>query len=165
MSSTTTERTSTTAAPVQTTGPVQSPPARGIDPRGPQFAAGVTALVLIAILGLPPLAALVLTIAQASLFALGAVRGVQHTPHAWAFKRFIRPRLAAPDELEDPAPPRFAQSVGLVFTLVAIAGYAAGLTVLAQVAIGFALVAATLNAVFRFCLGCEMYLLIKRATA
>ena len=177
MSSTTAARTSTTTSPVQTTGrttgqatgqatgPGQSPAATGIDPRGPQFAAGVTALVLIAILGLPPLAALVLTIAQASLFALGAVRGVQHTPHSWAFKRFIRPRLAAPDELEDPAPPRFAQSVGLLFTLVAIAGYAAGLTVLAQVAIGFALVAATLNAVFRFCLGCEMYLLIKRATA
>lgn len=173
MSSTTAARTSTTTTPVQTTGrtagqatgPGQSSAPAGIDPRGPQFAAGVTALVLIAILGLPPLAALVLTIAQASLFALGAVRGVQHTPHAWAFKRFIRPRLAAPDELEDPAPPRFAQSVGLLFTLVAIAGYAAGLTVLAQVAIGFALVAATLNAVFRFCLGCEMYLLIKRATA
>ena len=159
MSSTTTERTSAPASSAQAR--VQA----GIDPRGPQFAAGVTALVLIAILGLPPLAALVLTIAQASLFALGAVRGVQHTPHAWAFKRFIRPKLAAPDELEDPAPPRFAQSVGLLFTLVAIAGYAAGLTVLAQVAIGFALVAATLNAVFRFCLGCEMYLLIKRATA
>lgn len=159
MSSTTTERTSASAAPAQAR--VQT----GIDPRGPQFAAGVTALVLIAILGLPPLAALVLTIVQAALFALGAVRGVQHTPHAWAFKRFIRPKLAAPDELEDPAPPRFAQSVGLLFTLVAIAGYAAGLTVLAQVAIGFALVAATLNAVFRFCLGCEMYLLIKRATA
>ena len=174
MSSTTAARTSTTTSPVQTTGrtagqatgPGQpSATTAGIDPRGPQFAAGVTALVLIAILGLPPLAALVLTIAQASLFALGALRGVQHTPHSWAFKRFIRPRLAAPDELEDPAPPRFAQSVGLLFTLVAIAGYAAGFTVLAQVAIGFALVAATLNAVFRFCLGCEMYLLIKRATA
>lgn len=163
MSSTTTERPQ---APVTTaTRPTTGSAPAGIDPRGPQFAAGVTALVLIAILGLPPVAALVLTIVQASLFALGAARGVQHTPHSWAFKRFVRPRLGAPDELEDPAPPRFAQSVGLVFTLVAIAGYVAGFTVLAQVAIGFALVAATLNAVFRFCLGCEMYLLIKRATA
>ena len=34
---------------------------------------------------------------------------------------------------------------------------------LGQVAIGFALVAALLNAVFRFCLGCELYLLFKRA--
>ena len=38
------------------------------------------------------------------------------------------------------------------------------MTLLGQVAIGFALVAALLNAVFRFCLGCELYLLIKRFT-
>ena len=157
MSSTTTQRPPAPARP--------GGPAGGIDPRGPQFAAGVTALVLIAILGLPPTAALVLTAVQAGLFALGAVGGVQRTPHAWAFRRVVRPRLAAPDELEHPAPPRFAQAVGLAFTLVALVGYAAGAVVLAQVAIGFALVAATLNAVFRFCLGCEMYLLIKRATA
>ena len=42
-------------------------------------------------------------------------------------------------------------------------GFAAGATVLAQVALGFALVAAVLNAVFGFCLGCEMYLLLKRS--
>ncbi len=55
--------------------------------------------------------------------------------------------------------------MGLVFTLVALVGYLTGVVLLAQVAIGLALVAALLNAVFRFCLGCEMYLLIKRATA
>jgi hypothetical protein len=32
----------------------------------------------------------------------------------------------------------------------------------AQIALGLALVAAVLNAVFRFCLGCELYLLIRR---
>jgi hypothetical protein len=136
----------------------------GIDPRGPQLAASITAVVLVAILLLPPTAALVLTAVQAALFALGAVRGVQHTPHAWLFKKVVQPRLGRPDELEDPAPPRFAQAVGLAFTVVALAGYAAGAVVVAQVAIGFALVAALLNAVFRFCLGCEMYLLLQRAT-
>jgi hypothetical protein len=89
---------------------------------------------------------------------------VQHTPHAWLFRTVVRPRLAAPAELEDPAPPRFAQAVGLGFTLVALVGFAAGVTLLGQVAIGFALVAALLNAVFRFCLGCELYLLFKRLT-
>lgn len=136
----------------------------GIDPRGPQLAASITAVVLVAILLLPPTAALVLTAVQAALFALGATRGVQRTPHAWLFKKVVQPRLGKPDELEDPAPPRFAQAVGLAFTVVALAGYAAGAVVVGQVAIGFALVAALLNAVFRFCLGCEMYLLIKRAT-
>ena len=44
-------------------------------------------------------------------------------------------------------------------------GFAAGLTVLALVATGLALAAALLNAVFGFCLGCEIYLLLRRATA
>jgi disulfide bond formation protein DsbB len=135
----------------------------GIDPRGPQLTAGITAVVLVVVLLLPTTAAAVLTGVQAVLFAIGATRGVQHTPHAWLFRTLVRPRLGEPSELEDPAPPRFAQAVGLVFTLVALVGFVAGLTVLGQVAIGFALVAALLNAVFRFCLGCEMYLLIKRA--
>ena len=52
----------------------------------------------------------------------------------------------------------------LALTVVALLGYATGLTLLGQIAIGFALVAALLNAIFRFCLGCEMYLLIKRVT-
>ncbi len=36
------------------------------------------------------------------------------------------------------------------------------MTLLGAVATGFALAAALLNAVFGFCLGCEMYLLIRR---
>jgi hypothetical protein len=48
---------------------------------------------------------------------------------------------------------------------VGLIGLAAGLTLLGQIAVGFALAAALLNAVFRFCLGCEMYLLAKRLTA
>jgi disulfide bond formation protein DsbB len=141
-------------------------PARtdGIDPRGPQFTAAVTAVVLIVALLLPDPWAALLTGVQAVLFAIGAGRGVQHTPHAWLFRTVVRPRLSAPDELEDPAPPRFAQAVGLAFTLVALAGFTAGVTLLGQVAIGLALVAALLNAVFRFCLGCELYLLTKRLT-
>ena len=37
------------------------------------------------------------------------------------------------------------------------------MTALGLVATGLALVAALLNAVFRFCLGCELYLLFHRA--
>jgi Domain of unknown function (DUF4395) len=147
-----------------TTASPQAPASAGIDPRGPQLTAAVTAVVLVVVLLLPSPWAAVLTAVQAVLFAIGAGRGVQHTPHAWLFRTVVRPRLSAPDELEDPAPPRFAQGVGLAFTLVALAGFVAGVTLLGQVAIGFALVAALLNAVFRLCLGCELYLLIKRVT-
>ena len=141
--------------------PVRPKPA-GIDPRGPQFTAGVTVVVLVAILVTSTPVAIALTALQAILFAIGAVAGVQKTPHAALFQRFVRPRLSPPSELEDPAPPRFAQGVGLVFAAVALVAFAAGAHTVALVAIGLALVAAVLNAVFRFCLGCELYLLIKR---
>ncbi len=150
----------TTTAPAST--PTTTRADVGIDPRGPQLTAGLTTVVLVAILLLPSPWAAVLTGVQAVLFAIGTTRGVQHTPHAWLFRTVVRPRLAPPEELEDPAPPRFAQGVGLAFTLVALVAFTTGVTVLGQVAIGLALVAALLNAVFRFCLGCELYLLIKR---
>jgi disulfide bond formation protein DsbB len=141
----------------------------GIDPRGPQLTAAITAVVLVVVLLLPTPWAAVLTGVQAVLFAVGAFQGVQHTPHAWLFRTFVRPRLSPPAELEDPAPPRFAQGVGLAFTLVALVAFlvgqsTTGVPLLGQVAIGLALVAALLNAAFRLCLGCEMYLLIKRST-
>ena len=140
-------------------------PAR-IDPRGPQLGAAITSAVLAAVLLLAPHpAGVALLGVQAVLFALGAGLGVQRTPYAWLFKTFVRPRLGAPDELEDVAPPRFAQAVGLAFAVVGLAGFLTGLTTLGLVATGLALVAALLNAAFRFCLGCELYLLIRRATA
>ena len=144
---------------------VTSPREGGIDPRGPQFTAALTAAVLVAVLLLPSPVDIVLLAAQAVLFAVGALRGVQATPHAWLFRTLVRPRLAPPTEWEDPAPPRFAQAVGLAFAVVGLVALLAGATVVGQVAVGAALVAALLNAVFAFCLGCEVYLIARRLTA
>lgn len=154
---------STTATPRTT--PVADAGTAGIDPRGPQVAAALTAAVLVAVLLLPSPAGLVLLAAQAVLFGVGAVRGVQATPYAWVFRTLVRPRLAPPTEWEAPEPPRFAQAVGLTFAVVGLAAFLAGATVVGQVAVGAALVAALLNAVFAFCLGCEVYLLVRRITA
>ena len=137
----------------------------GIDPRGPRFTAAVTMVVLAAVLVLPSAAASgALVGIQAVLFAIGAGLGVQRTPTAWVFRALVRPRLAPPADLEDPRPPRFAQGVGLVFALVSFAGFAGGLELVGAIAAGLAFVAAFLNAVFGYCLGCEMYLLGLRAT-
>ena len=111
-----------------------------------------------AVLLLPAPDSAALLAVQTVLFAIGAVRGVQPTPYAWLFRTLVRPRLAPPAEWEAPEPPRFAQAVGLAFALVGLVA-SAGATVLGQVAVGLALVAALLNAVFAFCLGCEVYLL------
>jgi hypothetical protein len=142
-----------------------SRPRGGIDPRGPRLAAALTAVILLAVLLLPSPLDVVLLAVQAVLFGIGAVRGVQATPHAWVFATLVRPRLSPPHEWEDPAPPRFAQAVGLGFALVGLVALLAGATVVGQVAVGAALVAALLNAVFAFCLGCEVYLPLRRVTA
>jgi hypothetical protein len=135
-----------------------------IDPRGPRFAATLTTLLLAVALVLAPSAATVALLAvQTVLFAIGALGGVQRTPYAWLFKTLLRPRLGKPAELEDAAPPQFAQAVGLAFAVVALVGYVAGVDLLGAIATGFALAAAFLNAAFGFCLGCEVYLLLQRA--
>lgn len=141
-------------------------PARGIDPRGPRFGAVITTVVLaIALLTLStPVGGILLAI-QTLAFGLGAIVGLKAQPYGWIYARLVRPRLSPPKELEDPAPPRFAQAVGLVFAVVALVGFLLGATVLAAVATGLALVAAFLNAAFGLCLGCEMYLLIRRAVS
>ncbi|KQT92253.1 hypothetical protein ASG49_09965 [Marmoricola sp. Leaf446] len=136
-----------------------------IDPRGPQFNAVLTTAVLaLSLLTAPGAVGVGLLAVQAVLFAAGVALGVQRTPAAWLFRHLVRPRLSAPDHLEDPQPPRFAQAVGLAFAVVGLLGYLVGLPVLGLVATGLALVAALLNAVFGLCLGCEMYLLIRRVT-
>jgi Domain of unknown function (DUF4395) len=130
-----------------------------IDPRGPRFTAAVTLVLLAAALLVPTPVAVAIVALQAVFFLIGVTLGVQQTPTAYVFKTLVKPRLAPPAGLEDPRPPRFAQGVGLAFTIVALLGFATGALLVAQVAIGFAVVAALLNAVFGFCLGCELYLL------
>jgi hypothetical protein len=97
----------------------------------------------------------------ALLFLVGTARGAQGSVQGWAFRRWVRPRLAPPLELEDPAPPRFAQAVGLAVTVAGLVLSVATPTAV-TVAAGIALVAAFLNAAFGFCLGCEMHLVLRR---
>jgi hypothetical protein len=134
-----------------------------IDPRGPRFGAWITSAVLVVVLAVSgsATAAGVLLAAQGVVFALGS-RG--RSPYQQMFARWVRPRLAPPTELEDPAPPRFAQVVGLAFAVGGAACFLAGAVLAGQVFTGFALVAALLNAAVGLCLGCEMYLIFKRIT-
>ncbi|GAA3712962.1 DUF4395 domain-containing protein [Nonomuraea antimicrobica] len=123
------------------------------DPRALRFGAAVTTLVLASVL---VTGSLWLLAAQAVVFALGAV---WRSPYPMLFKVLVR---SVPKETEDARPPRFAQAVGLVFAVAGLVGYSTGITPLALAATAAALLAAFLNAAFGFCLGCEMYLLIRR---
>src|SRR3954464_8171921 len=140
--------------------PPMTAPSREVDVRGPRFAAWVTTVVLAVVLltGNGWLLA-----AQAVVFAVGAFAGLRYAPYGFLFRVLVAPRLGPVREREPEAPPRFAQLVGFVFAVVGAAGYLLGAPVLGAVATGFALVAALLNAVTGFCLGCELYLIARRA--
>jgi hypothetical protein len=137
-----------------------------IDSRSPRFAAWVTTVVLSVVLvtGGAAVSGWLLA-AQALVFAIGAVAGLRRAPYGLLFRRLVAPRLGPPAELEPAAPPRFAQAVGFGFAAVGAAGYLAGVPVLGLAATSAALAAAFLNAAFGYCLGCECYLLLRRATA
>jgi len=131
-----------------------------IDARGPRFGAVITTAVLATALATNNLWVIV---AQAIVFAIGAFKGPQFTPYAFIYKSIVKPRLKGEAPAEDVRPPQFAQSVGLIFALVAIGGALSGVDAIFTVAVAFALGAAFLNAAFNFCLGCEIYLLLLRA--
>ena len=140
--------------------------AQQIDARGPRFGAAITTVVLAAaFLTVGTTTATVLLVIQALAFGAGSIVGLAAQPYGWVFRKFVRPRLSGPIPLEAPQPPRFAQAVGLGFALAALVGVVLGSTVVTSVGVGFALVAAVLNAAFGFCLGCEIYLLLKRLTS
>ena len=130
-----------------------------IDPRGPRFGALVTLVVFVVVL---VTGSVWLLAAQGLVFAAGAILGLPRSPYGLLYRWLIRPRLGPPAELEPAAPPRFAQGVGLVISIVGVIGYATGATALGLAAAAAGVLAAFLNGVFGLCLGCEMYLLIRR---
>jgi hypothetical protein len=144
----------------------------GIDPRGPRFGAAITAvLLLVAVwLGIGLASAPIdleapgylLLVIISAIFLWGFLGGVQNHPYGLFFRKFIRPRLKAPEYVESPAGPTFAQGVGFVVTIVGVLLYLAGVAIALPIAAATAFIAAFLNAAFGYCLGCEIYLLFAR---
>jgi hypothetical protein len=140
---------------------------RGIDPRGPRFGAGITGILLLVVIGLwlggLVVPADIVFTYLVLVFAWGAFAGVQRHPYGLFFKRVIRPRLKPPTELEDPTPPTFAQGVGFVITLAGLLlSLIPGVGLALPIAAALAFIAAFLNSVFAYCLGCQIYLLLVR---
>ena len=129
-----------------------------LDPRGPRFAATMTSVVLVLVL---VFSAGWLALAQAVVFGISAA-WPRYSPYGLVYRLLLAPRLGRPAELEPVAPFRFAQTVGLVFTAVAAAGYLLGVPLLGLIFAAFGLLAAFLNAAFGLCLGCEVYLAWRR---
>jgi hypothetical protein len=130
-----------------------------IDPRGPRFNQAVLAISLLAGFLLEwrivvPIFAVVL--------ALGAVFGPRYGPFLRLYSAVVKPRLGPPSELEDPRPPRFAATVGVVFLTAATLCFLAGAPGLGWALALLVAVLAGLSATTGICVGCEMYLFVAR---
>ena len=135
-----------------------------IDPRGPRFGAGITSAFSLASFAMSLqfgfVAGYPLMVALFVLFAWSVLFPKTH-PYQFIFQKLVRPRLKEPTELEDPRPPQFAQKVGFGFAILGTIG-GLFLSILIPVAAAFIFIAAFLNAFFGFCLGCQMYLGLRR---
>jgi hypothetical protein len=170
--------TTTHQLPPSKLGLVAKPGRPGIDPRGPRVSAGITAVLLLVVIGLSlgtaanpahtvgeraSEPAFILFAIITALFAWGAFAGVQRHPYGWLYKKLVRPRLGAPTHLEDPKPPTFSQGVGLFVTVIGVVLHLVGVPYALVIFAALAFIAAFLNSVFDYCFGCQIYLLLVRA--
>ena len=130
-----------------------------IDARGPRYSAAITTTVLA--LALITESNYLIGF-QFAVFLSAVIFGLRRSIYGLVYRNLIQPRLSGPVPSENEAAPRFAQLIGALFAFVALLGGVTGNTAVFLTATSFALVAAFLNAVFGFCLGCQMYLLIVR---
>ena len=132
-----------------------------IDARGPRYSAALTTIVLSA--ALISESNLIIGF-QFAVFLSAVLFGLRRSIYGLLYRNLIQPRLSGPVPSEHESAPRFAQLIGALFALTALIGGLAANSALFLIATGFALSAAFLNAAFGFCLGCQIYLRLVRAT-
>ena len=132
-----------------------------IDARGPRYSAGITTVVLS--LALITESSYVIGF-QFAVFLSAVLFGLRRSIYGFIYRNLIQPRLSGPVPSEDQRAPRFAQLIGALFAFVALLGGISGNSAVFLIATSFALGAAFLNAVFGFCLGCQIYLILLRLT-
>ncbi len=138
-------------------------PVTMIDPRQPRLGQGITgATLLVGFLLDQPLVLPVLAL----VLAAASLGGPAINPYAWLF-RGIRSAgwLGPPRKLEEAAPPRFSNTLGLVFLGAASLAYYVPAEPLRTVAWGLGLLVAglaLLAALTGLCVGCELYVFVRR---
>ncbi len=130
-----------------------------IDSRGPRFTASITSLVLIIAILTNSWIPVAVQFVQ---FAIGGFISPKKAPYGLIFINFVQPKLPKGTKSEGINGPKFAQKVGFVFVLISLIGALFSIKLLFLIPLFFALVAALLNAVFSFCLGCELYFILKK---
>ena len=138
-----------------------------LDPRGPRFGAGISSILMLIVIYLsldPASEGIALGVMGFALvmFTFGSVLGPARHPYSYLYKYTLRKFLKAPAYLEPATPVHFAQIIGLVITVLGLTLGIFGVPFALAIAAAAAFMAAFVNAVFAYCIGCQMYLGIKR---
>jgi hypothetical protein len=123
-------------------------------------AGGVVLLALLTIVS----GQLWLTAMIAYGFVARVLTGPTLSPLGQLVTRVITPRLPVAARPVPGPPKRFAQGIGAVVSVTAaVLGLGFGLDGAAYAVLGLLVVAATLESVFAFCIGCKLFALLMRA--
>ncbi len=105
-----------------------------------------------------------LTVPLAYGFVARVLTGPTLSPLGQVVTRIITPRLGLETRLVPGPPKRFAQGMGVVFSVTAaVLALGFGQRGAAYVVLGMLAIAATLESVFAYCLGCKVFGLLMRA--
>lgn len=104
-----------------------------------------------------------LTLVIAYGFIARVLSGPTLSPLGQLVTRVITPLLPAMPKLVAGPPKRFAQGVGVVFSVTAaVLAVGFGVHLAAYIVLGLLIIAATLESVFALCLGCKVFALLMR---
>lgn len=95
-------------------------------------------------------------------FVARVLAGPRISPLGQLAVRVVAPRLPGHEKLVPGPPKRFAQGIGVAFSVTASALWLAGAPGAARVVIALLVVAATLEAALGFCLGCKVFAVLMR---
>jgi hypothetical protein len=138
-----------------------------LDPRGPRFGAGISSILMLLVIYLsldPASEQVALTVMGFAvlMFTFGSLLGPAKHPYSYLYKYTLRKFLSAPAYMEPATPVHFAQVIGLVITGLGLTLGLLGIPFALPIAAAAAFMAAFVNAVFAYCIGCQMYLGLKR---
>jgi hypothetical protein len=96
-------------------------------------------------------------------FVARVLTGPTLSPLGQFVTRVLTPALDRPEKLVPGPPKRFAQGIGVAFSVTALVLVVAGNWPAAQVALGLLATAAFLEAALALCLGCKAFAMLMRA--
>ena len=97
-----------------------------------------------------------LTVPIALGFIARVLTGPRMSPLGQVATRLVAPRLGTPKLVPGP-PKRFAQGIGAVVTTAAVGVLGLGFPMATQALLGLMIVAAGLESIFAFCIGCRIF--------